>query len=400
MTSTTSSRAEDKQQEVGLPSQHGPAPAPDPDRAFSDDCETLQKKYRHNVIWLGIINFLSGLLIFVFHLINIEALVSMGLSAGLTVYVYNATESDAAFDGGVMSWTLLTFAVVTPLSASIGMAFNRRELALKYFKTFQSTLVQLYLAHATWDWPKRREPESGRMSSSSAVDWEKYADSILDDMLSLIDELRMYLLLPTSTRARHRVLPNGMNEAREIEEVSSRIHTSMIARMGKFSKQCEFLKLQGLPGNEASRIRQWEQFIIDAIEGLRLVKSYRTPQALRSYSRILSVIVPPFFCPYYADLARSTGSLGLGIFYAILTALALTGLFECITQLEDPFFGHASLDGVNVEKELGPSVRDNLLALRRQNFPDAPPFQAQAKHAFSYSMANEPGIDLVVLGMK
>mmetsp|Transcript_25544 Transcript_25544/g.55280 ORF Transcript_25544/g.55280 Transcript_25544/m.55280 type:complete len:403 (-) Transcript_25544:37-1245(-) len=402
MTSTTSSRAEDKdkQQEVVLPSQHGPAPAPDPDRAFSDDCEALQKKYHHNVIWLGIINFLSGLLIFVFHLINIEALVSMGLSAGLTVYVYNATESDAAFDGGVMSWTLLTFAVVTPLSASIGMAFNRRELALKYFKTFQSTLVQLYLAHATWDWPKRREPESGRMSSSSAVDWEKYADSILDDMLSLIDELRMYLLLPTSTRARHRVLPNGMKEAREIEEVSSRIHTSMIARMGKFSKQCEFLKLQGLPGNEASRIRQWEQFIIDAIEGLRLVKSYRTPQALRSYSRILSVIVPPFFCPYYADLARSTGSLGLGIFYAILTALALTGLFECITQLEDPFFGHASLDGVNVEKELGPSVRDNLLALRRQNFPDAPPFQAQAKHAFSYSMANEPGIDLVGLGMK
>ena len=391
---TSSSGAEDQQE----PS-HGPvAPAPDPDRAFSDECEALKKKYHHNVIWLSIINFLSGLLIFGLHLINIEALVSMGLSAGLTVYVYNVTESNVAFDGGVMSWTLLTFAVVTPLSASIGMAFNRREMALKYFKTLRSTLVEMYLAHTTWDWPKRQQPETGRGGSADVVDWQQYADSILDDILSLIDELRMYLLLPTSTRARHRVLPNGMKEAREIEEVASRIYTSMIKRMGKFSKQCEFLKLQGLPGNEASRIRQWEQFIVDAIEGLRLLKSYRTPQALRSYSRILSVIVPPFFCPYYADLARSTGSLGLGIFYAILTALALTGLFECIAQLEDPFFGHASLDGVNVEKELGPSVRDNLLVLRGQSFPDAPPFQTQAKHAFSESMANDPGIP--VLGMK
>lgn len=59
---------------------------------------------------------------------------------------------------------------------------------------------------------------------------------------------------------------------------------------------------------------------------------------------------------------------------------------------EDPFFGHASLDGVNVEKELGPSVRDNLVALRGQNSPDAPPFQTRTKHAFSYSLATNPGI--------
>lgn len=304
--------------------------------AFADDCDALKTRYHHNVMWLSAINFLSGLLIFALHLIGLEGLVSMGLSAGLTVYVYNVTESSPTFDGGVMSWTLLTFAVVTPLSASIGMAFNRREQAIAYFKTLRSTFVQLYIAHAIWDWPSRQKPDTGRKACAD-VDWLKYADSILDDILSLIDELRMYLLLPTSSRARHKVLPNGIKEARAINEVAGRLHTSMIKRLGKMSEQCEFLKLQGLPGNEASRIRQWEQFVVDAVEGLRLLKSYRTPQALRSYSRILSVIVPPFFCPYYADLARSTGSLGLGILYAILTALALTGLFECIAQLGKSF---------------------------------------------------------------
>jgi hypothetical protein len=104
----------------------------------------------------------------------------------------------------------------------------------------------------------------------------------------------------------------------------------LFERIDALSTKCEFLKLHGLPGNEAIRIRQWEQFVTDAIEGLVYIKNYRTPQVLRSYSRLLSVIVPPFFAPYYADLARSTGSLTFACFYAAFTALALTGLFECV----------------------------------------------------------------------
>jgi hypothetical protein len=198
-------------------------------------------------------------------------------------------------------------------------------------------------------------------------------------MLSLIDELRMMLLLPTSSRARHKVLPAWMKTAKDVNEVSERIHKSLVGRMGRLSAQCEYLKLQGLPGNEASRIRQWEQFILDSVEGLRLIKNYRTPQALRSYSRLLSVLIPPLFCPYYADLARSTGSLGLGIFYAVLTSVALSGLFDCVAQLEDPFFGHTSLDGVNVQDELGECLSEHLLLLRNQTFSGAKPFRRGSK---------------------
>ena len=161
-------------------------------------------------------------------------------------------------------------------------------------------MINMFIAHASWDWPKRGQPESGRkactvidddpsMSTKTAdekakVDWVEYGDGVLNGMLSLIDELRMMLLLPTSSRARHKVLPAWMRTAKDVNEVSERIHKSLVGRMGKLSAQCEYLKLQGLPGNEASRIRQWEQFILDSVEGLRLIKNYRTPQALRSYS--------------------------------------------------------------------------------------------------------------------
>ena len=345
--------------------------------AISKDVESIHQRYDssgpHTALILPFVNFLSSLIVIVTRLIGLEALLSMALSAGLTVYVYNATEDNPAFDGGAMSWTLLTFAVVTPLSASVRMAFARREKALTYLKTIRSSMINMFIAHASWDWPKRGQPESGRQACK--VDWMEYGDDVLNEMLSLIDELCMILLLPTSTRARHKVLPASVKEAKDVNDVSERIHKSLVGRMGKLSAQCEYLKLQGLPGNEASRIRQWEQFILDSIEGLRLIKNYRTPQALRSYSRLLSVLIPPLFCPYYADLARSTGSLGLGIFYALLTAVALSDLFDCVAQLEDPFFGHTSLDGVDVQEELGECLSEHLLLLRKQTFSGAKPFQ-------------------------
>ena len=360
--------------------------------SLTHDVESIHKRYDrsgpHTVLLLPIVNLFSSVIVIITRLIGLDAILSMGLSAGLTVYVYNATEDQPTFDGGVMSWTLLTFAVVTPLSASVGMAFSRREKALAHLKSIRSAMMNSYLAHASWDWPNRGQPQSGRQActvlnssekTQEKVDWVAYGDDVLNGLLTLAEELSMMLLLPTFSRARHKVLPKGRQEAHNIHVVSERIHKSLIGQVATLSAQCEYLKLQGLPGNEASRIRQWEQFILDGIEGLRMIKSYRTPQALRSYSRLLSVVIPPLFCPYYADLARSTGSLLLGILYSILTAVALSGLFDCVAQLEDPFFGHTSLDGVNVHEELGTCLYEQLLLLRAKTFPNAAPFKRGSK---------------------
>ena len=80
-----------------------------------------------HVVGAAIVNMISAFFIFVLYLISLESLLSLALCISLTIYTYNIAKFDPTFDGNTMSWTLLTFAVITPLSASIGMAFTRRE---------------------------------------------------------------------------------------------------------------------------------------------------------------------------------------------------------------------------------------------------------------------------------
>lgn len=77
-------------------------------------------------------------------------------------------------------------------------------------------------------------------------------------------------------------------------------------------------------------------------------------------------------------LLRSAGIgyefIGSGIAFSVLTATALTSLFESITQMEDPFVGYCTLDGVNVHRELVEELRAELLDCRKHYFPDAGPY--------------------------
>ena len=60
-----------------------------------------------------------------------------------------------------------------------------------------------------------------------------------------------------------------------------------------------------------------------------------TAQGLRSFGRLFSFLLPPFYSPYYAELARNLNSLGVGVTFAVLTSVALTSLFETASQMEE-----------------------------------------------------------------
>lgn len=105
-----------------------------------------------------------------------------------------------------------------------------------------------------------------------------------------------------------------------------------------------------------------------------MIKKYRTPQALRSFARLFSFLLPPFYAPYFGQVAIELNSLGVGIAFSILTCIALTSLFESISQMEDPFVGLFVLDGIHVQKELGEDLLAELLECRNAHFPDAPKF--------------------------
>jgi hypothetical protein len=326
--------------------------------------------------YLVVVNSLASIIIFGLYLISIESLISIALSVGLTLYVYRETEEKDEFNGNIMNWVLLSFAVVTPITAVISMAFTRRENALRDLGNLRATLLQMYIAHASWDWDSKPKP-SGRAQSD--VDWRKHCDAVLQQLFGIASDATHYLTLPTCSRARHKIFPMYQNEAKLILSKAANSFRSMNARYAKLSQCCEVLKREGMPGNESSRIRQWERDSLQYFERLRMIKNYRTPQALRSFSRLFSIFLPPFYAPFYAQVAHELNSLGTGIAFAVITSLALTSLFEAIYQLEDPFVPGSVLDGIYLEQLLIRDLVPDLLQLRQIYFPEAPNFDAHPK---------------------
>ena len=205
------------------------------------------------------------------------------------------------------------------------------------------------MSHAIWDWDSGK----GRSEAMDAEKWLEHTDAILEQLVGIGDELCRFLTLPTSSQACHRMLKSGRMEAADIVEVAYRLLDSMYTqRIIKLTVQTEKVKTFGLSASEVSRIRQYERFIGEAIEILRTIKMYRTPQALRSFGRIFTLALPAFYAPAFAQLALDLHSLTMGILFAVLTPLVLTALFETMQVIEDPFVGWVSLDGIDVNEEL------------------------------------------------
>lgn len=105
-----------------------------------------------------------------------------------------------------------------------------------------------------------------------------------------------------------------------------------------------------------------------------MIKMYRSPQALRSFGRIFTLLLPPFYAPTFAQISHDLNSLGMGIMFAIITAMGLTALFESIQVLEDPFVAFLTLDGIDVREEFQVLHWQQLVNTREMIFPSAPPF--------------------------
>ena len=335
--------------------------------------ELARAESRHSTLFLFLINGYAAFSVFFLHLISLETIFSALLSVSLTIVTYYKTEDKSGWDGSTMEWILLSFAIVTPMSASLGMAFTRRESALRYIAIIRSTLVELYGAHAVWDWSICGKENSGRIGS--ILNWCEHSDNVLNEIFGIGEDLERFLTLPNAGRARHRMTRLGRNEACDLLKVSQGLADSLMLRIGRLTLYTEVLKHEGLPPNEATRVRQWERDVTMNCDLLRIIKTYRTPQALRSLCRIFSVFLPPFYAPYYASMAQDTNSLGLGIAFSILTSVALTALFESLSQMEDPFVGHLTLDGIDCCNELRVIYRKQLLNMRALYFQNAPSFE-------------------------
>ena len=137
--------------------------------------------------------------------------------------------------------------------------------------------------------------------------------------------------------------------------------------------------MAGLGATEVSRIRQYERWLGETIEALRQVKLYRTPQTLRSFVRILTIVLPPFYAPTFAALAIEK-SLAVGIIMSIVSTMALAALFESIQVMEDPFVAYRALDGIDVREELEVLLWQQMVETRRYFYPNASPYPEAPRH--------------------
>ena len=202
---------------------------------------------------------------------QLEGVVSICISVALTVYLYKTT--DESFGGDTLDWVLLSFAVITPISATINMSFNRRERALVEIASFRASCVSLYEAHAMWGWTWKNDNATGRPAQVNSLE---HADQVMRALLNLSIYMARYLTLPNCTRARHKTTRHGRQEAKETFHVAAGLVQEIERKLGALGHFCEYLKSHGMPGNEAARIRQWERFLSENFEKLRVVKRYRT----------------------------------------------------------------------------------------------------------------------------
>ena len=378
------------------------------------ECKTGEESARniskHCRLVLFFMDLHAAFLVFVTMLLNLESLLGLTLTVGATLLAYYfVLAAEGAMDyewNGSLPTVLLSFAVITPLSSSITMAFTRRENALKSLATFRSAVYNLYLAHASWDWSEAHKKKGRRgcvennedmktvygeqskdNSNDAKIDFMHHSETTIRQLIHLSDALYQYLMLPTATRARNRVTAKGRKESKQILSCGRSLFTLNVnGRMILISQLCEALKHRGMPGNEASRIRQWENFMTNAMEDLRNVKEYRTPQALRSFGRLFTMFLPAFYAPSYVQVARDTNSLAFGIAFGIVTSFALTALFECVRQLEDPFVSHVTLDAIDVREELVVLVYQELMTARSLMFPEANDFKLKSDEYIGISV--------------
>eukprot|EP00566_Odontella_aurita_P007984 CAMPEP_0113544222 /NCGR_PEP_ID=MMETSP0015_2-20120614/10591_1 /TAXON_ID=2838 /ORGANISM="Odontella" /LENGTH=674 /DNA_ID=CAMNT_0000444463 /DNA_START=211 /DNA_END=2235 /DNA_ORIENTATION=- /assembly_acc=CAM_ASM_000160 len=339
---------------------------PEPEKTIEEDEMFAREDAESRPVLLWFWNGLSSVLVFIRYLISVDSTLSLLLSCGMTYYSWATTKDDDNFDG-TMSFILLGFAVLMPLSVSVRIVFARREKALENIASLQTHAQHIYLCHACWDWGKAPGARSADPNR-----WLKHSDKVLRCLVAVGDELTRFLTLPNSSFSRHRETGPGRREAAVTIGASYRIFGDVVnVKVTRLTKLLEELKLAGFSASEASRVRQYEKLLTQAAHNLRMLKMYRSPKALNALLNLTATLLPPFYAPAFAQIAHDSQSLGMGIAFAAITSLALSALYASVQVLEDPFVAFLTLDGIDVYEELAVLFYHQLIKTRSEIFPDA-----------------------------
>ncbi|MFX1511469.1 MAG: hypothetical protein ACFFCQ_02680 [Promethearchaeota archaeon] len=196
--------------------------------------------------------------------------------------------------------SFIGIAIIFPIVFSINSAYRRREEALSYFASIMANSAALFFAHK--DWTKKKN-----------IEHTKRINKLL---IGLFTEFKEFF---TS------------------KEPDSERVSSLYSIFSQISDSNERLRTDEVSPPEISRANQFLSMIILSFERMRTILTYRTPLALRAYSRFFLNASPLLFAPYFAYLADRFDNPIFGYALAILFSIVLVSLDKIQDDLENPY---------------------------------------------------------------
>lgn len=243
--------------------------------------------------------------------INTKTCVIIALAVGCTILCYY---TNTTFD---MDMGIVSVAVVFPLVFTINSAFVRREQALQHLAHMQANALSIRLAHYHF--------LEGKFLGT---DGPKQIDIILQ---RIFDLLKTYFVS---------------------EKFSEQDYLKMMELFAAVSWSIEInLRRGGVPPPNISRVNESLRSLMQAFELLRNLKIYRTPLALRAYTRLFVTVFPILYSPRFAYIAQENNALWGALVLCVLYTLILSGLDAIQDGLEEPFDGEG-IDDVQFSQYL------------------------------------------------
>jgi len=262
-----------------------------------------------------------GCLVYTFHLntmksfvenFNFMVILQMVIAAA-SVYLFDHYDIYYNF-----SVALFVSPIVFPLAFSINTDFQRREKVLDDLANFKSSSMLWFFCMREW-----------KLGAGLNDIW---MNEIQKKLHSIMFNLREYLL--TSRCDRRNIIARYMYED-----------------YSDSSQLIERVRDSKLPANPALISRSYH--LLNAIclsfERLRVVREYRSPRSIRSFNKVLVLLLPVILCPYFVSLSRAQGANKWGPYLIAVLVAAVFGALQGVQdKLDDPFDG-MSEDDINLD---------------------------------------------------
>lgn len=292
------------------------------------------------------LNIVADLVIYVVNTLGFESVVIVFNAFAATAYfMYEKPTFHVKLD-----FALLAIAVIFPLTFLVQATFNRRDLALSRLADFKACVLSMALFKFTVDWAG-----NGNVGGRLALP-DTFNKQVLRDCRELIQLAYEYLSMPSVSHARYIIFSHKQKGAMRVHMLQNDIAKRLNVLFFECSMHTETMRKYGFPSGEASRLHQFNQYLPQRFEQLRLLKYYRTPQATRSFGRVYILLLPWVCGPYFTWVAEET-SIVFALVLGGFEFLVLLGLLNAQRALEDPFVAEVNsifpgIDNVKLDFEM------------------------------------------------